>query len=109
MGMAGSFFAYVEFIDDPAFRDLTEKELIALVPENFGHSFLMVVDAVTIRSPEYPILVVDLYDERGRSFRTVPAEIQSIQNNLSIANMDFADFAECVDVEGVFRGFPETG
>jgi hypothetical protein len=31
--------------------------------------------------------------------------IQSIQNNLSIANMDFEEFANSVDDDGVFRGF----
>jgi hypothetical protein len=29
-----------------------------------------------------------------------------IENNLSLANMDFEEFAEAVDPDGVFRGFP---
>lgn len=107
-GFGEEFLAYVEFIDDPAFRDLSEQELLARVPENFGHSFLMAVDARTMRSPEFPVLVIDLFDERGRSFRAIPFEIQSVENNLSIANMDFSDFADHVDADGVFRGFPET-
>jgi len=78
------------------------------VPEEFQHGFLMVVDADTLRLPEYPILVIALRRERGRSFRAIPSEIQDIENNLSIANMDFADFADCVDADGVYRGFPET-
>jgi hypothetical protein len=107
-GFGGESFAYVEFIDDPAFRDLSEQQLMDRIPEEFGHGFLMVVDAATLRSPEYPILVIDLFDQRGRSFRAVPSEIQGIENNLSIANMDFAEFAESVDEAGVFRGFPDT-
>jgi hypothetical protein len=67
--------------------------------------FLMVVDDLTIRSPEHPILVVDLGREPGREFRAAPAAVQSIENNLSIANMDFAEFADAVDEDGVFRGF----
>ena len=55
--------------------------------------------------PEFPILVVDLYASRGREFRALPTQVQAIQNNLSIANMDFADFAEAVDADGIFRGF----
>ena len=31
----------------------------------------------------------------------------SRENNLSIANMDFREFAESVDPDGVFRGFPQ--
>jgi hypothetical protein len=56
---------------------------------------------------EHPILVVDLYTEPGRSFRVVPAEVWGIENNLSTANMDFAEFADEADADGVFRGFPE--
>jgi hypothetical protein len=42
----------------------------------------------------------------GREFRTIPSKIQGIENNLSIANMDFEEFANTVDERGVFRGFP---
>jgi hypothetical protein len=105
-GFGEEFFAYVEFVDDPAFRDLTERGLLERVPGDFGHSFLMVVDKATVGSPEFPILVMDLYDERGRTFRAIPSEIQGIENNLSIANMDFTEFADNVDADGVFRGFP---
>jgi hypothetical protein len=107
-GAGGEFRAYVAFIDDVAFRNLSGDELLERVPEDFGHSFLMVVDAATVGSAEYPILVIDLYDERRRRFRAIPSQIQSIENNLSIANMDFADFADCADEDGVFREFPEA-
>jgi len=50
---------------------------------------------------------VDLFEERGRQFRAVAAQVASIDNNLSIANMGFQEFAELVDDAGVFRGIPE--
>jgi hypothetical protein len=31
-----------------------------------------------------------------------------VENNLSLVNMDFVEFAESVDPDGVFRGFPQT-
>jgi hypothetical protein len=31
--------------------------------------------------------------------------IQSIENNLSLANMDFAEFTDSADRDGVLRGF----
>jgi hypothetical protein len=46
---------------------------------------------------------------RGRAFRCAVGEVASIEANLSIANMDFADFADNTDPDGVFRGFPEGG
>ena len=103
---ADEFFAYVEFVEDQNFADMDVPELLSRVPPNYPHTFLFVVDSVAIESPESPILVVDLYREPGRTFRTVPSQIQGIENNLSIANMDFESFAECVDDNGVFRDFP---
>jgi len=32
----------------------------------------------------------------------------SVENNLSIANMDFSEFADNVDKDGIFRGFPDS-
>jgi hypothetical protein len=47
-------------------------------------------------------------DEYGRSFRCVVGEISSIESNLSIANMDFTEFADYADSHGgVFRGFED--
>ena len=43
----------------------------------------------------------------GRTFRCVVEEVASIEANLSIANMDFHEFADNVEADGVFRGFPE--
>lgn len=43
--------------------------------------------------------------EPGRTFRALPSEVNGIESNLSIANMDWEDFAESVDDDGVFRGF----
>jgi hypothetical protein len=30
-----------------------------------------------------------------------------VENNLSVSNMGFEEFADKVDQDGVFRGFPE--
>ena len=76
------------------------------VPRNYGHSFLMVVDGATILHPENPLVIVDLWDEPGREFRAIPSQIQSIENNLSLGNMGFAEFADVVDCDSIFRGFP---
>ena len=65
----------------------------------------MVADGVTMRSADNPVLVVALGDERGREFRAAPTPVHSIENNLSIANMDFHEFADAVGDDGVFRGF----
>ena len=45
------------------------------------------------------------YGEPGRAFRAIPSEVEPIVANLAIANMDFSEFADYADEDGVFRGF----
>jgi hypothetical protein len=99
------FQASLDLLDDPAYRDQTTAQLVGQVPEDYEHSFLIVVDALTINAPRHPVVVVDLYEDPGRVFRAVPRAVQAIENNLSIANMDFADFADSVDDSGIFEDF----
>jgi hypothetical protein len=54
---------------------------------------------------EHPVAVVDLWHRPGRTFRVIPSQMWSIENNLSISNMDFFEFADAVDDDGIFRGF----
>ena len=103
----GDFRAYVECVSDRAFEGVTPAEIPALVPEGSYRSFVFLVDRIAIASAEQLILVVDLRREPGRSFRVVPRAAWSVENNLSIANMDFSDFADSVDANGVFRGFSQ--
>jgi 4-amino-4-deoxy-L-arabinose transferase-like glycosyltransferase len=104
---AGELRANVDFIDDPDYADIAIDQLLKLVPENIHVTFLFAVDQTTIAHKEHPILVVDLYHVRGRTFRAIPSQVQGIENNLSIANMDWEDFADHVDKDGIFRGFPK--
>ena len=106
---AEGFEAYVECIDDPAFEGVSKQQLLASIPADYPHTFIIVVDEKAISDAEHPLLVLNLYDGPGSAigeeFGALPAGIQGVQNNLSIANMDFADFAGAVDGQGVFRGF----
>ncbi len=83
--------------------------------------YVLLADARTMAEAdtggELTVLYVDLSvtDEEdaalletflGRSFRCAVTELASIEANLSIANMDFRDFADSVESDGVFRGFP---
>jgi uncharacterized protein DUF6924 len=102
------FRANVEFLDDVEYAGITKDQLLELIPKNYSHIFIIVVDRTAISLPDFPLLIVDLYERSGREFRAVPSQIQGIENNLSIANMDFEEFAESVDESGVFRGFPKS-
>jgi hypothetical protein len=100
------FTAVVDCISDAAYADLPVEQLVALSPKGSGRGFAFIVDRRTLTDPERPILVVDLYAKPGRTFRVIPREMWGVENNLSLANMDFHEFAEDTDEDGVFRGFP---
>ena len=112
------FHAYVTFISDPDHQGLTPQELMAhppykdLEPHDFSSqilekvgSFIFMVDGVALTHPERPILAIDLWEEPGRTFRVIPSQMWSVQNNLSISNMDFSEFADKAEADGIFRGF----
>lgn len=102
------FLAYVDFVNDPDYAGLEPAALLTTPSEEPDRSFVFMVDRAALSQPDQPILVVDLLDEPGRTFRVIPAGMAAVENNLSLANLGFADFAEAVDRDGVFRGFPMT-
>ena len=103
------FQAYIEPVDDQAFEGVDWHVVKAAMPPNEnGASVLFIADRLACRSPEHPILVVALGEtDDAIPFRVIPAELWGIENNLNIANMDWQEFANAVDEDGVFRGFDE--
>ncbi|WP_262286836.1 hypothetical protein [Micromonospora sp. MA102] len=104
------FVAGVEFVEDRALIGLSETAIAAgyprAYPRRYRHPVVFVVDTVTVSLPERPLLVVNLNDgDETGPFRTLPRQVQAIENNLSIANMDFFEFARSAGPDGVFRGF----
>lgn len=109
--LGGGILAYAGItpVDDRRFEALTVEKLESLLPAPPPY-YLFLVDKRTVTDPEHPILVVDT--SRGntdvvgfQTFRVVPSEMAAVENNLSLANMDFEDFSTNVDADGVFRGF----
>lgn len=71
-------------------------------------AYLFIADARTMTDPEHPLLSVDVDsggEEPGGTFLTVPSQVCHIDANLGISNMDFSEYADSVDPDGVFRGF----
>lgn len=99
------FGASLDFVSDPKYDGLSPGQLSSLLSKDSPSSFAFIVDRLALSHPDHPVMVIDLHDKTGRTFRVIPSEIGSVENNLSTANMDFDDFAKAVDKEGVFRGF----
>ena len=104
VGLLG-FRANIEFLDDPAFAGISLEQLLARIPKDYNHSFIILADRMAMQAPDHPLLVVELYFQPGTSFRAIPRAVQGIENNLSLGNMDFEDFTSAVDADGIFRGF----
>jgi hypothetical protein len=105
VGVMG-FQANVRFVDNREYDGVPNAEVPGLFRAGSNHGYVIIADRVTMTHPDHALLILDLLEEEaGRQFRAVPSAIQSIENNLSIANMDFEDFATAVDADGVFRGF----
>jgi hypothetical protein len=92
-------------VESPALSNLTPEELIALAREGYL-SQIAVADPQTMR--DQTVLFVDfneLNGQVGRTFRSIPPEVEPIVANLSLANMDFAEFADNTNPDGIFCGF----
>ena len=103
----GEFRAYLNCVSDPEYNGLTVDRLVGLARRGFAPGFAFLADRTALTHPAHPVLVVDLRKKPGRTFRVSPSKVQSVENNLSIANMDFHEFADSVGRDGIFRGFPE--
>ena len=101
------FVFNMEFLTDREYDGATVEQLMKALPEDYPHSFMVIVDKVATSQPDHPLLVIDLLEQPGREFRALPSQVASIENNLSIANMGFEEFADSVDESGIFSGFPE--
>ncbi|MFJ9314787.1 SRPBCC domain-containing protein [Pimelobacter simplex] len=112
-------------VDDPAYAGLGPQHLVDALSGSDVLAFALLADARSMAESsagaDLTVAYVDLeflddeHDEDdepdgsfpGRTFRCVAGEIASIEANLSISNMDFAEFADAVGEDGVFRGFPD--
>ncbi len=97
---ADGFQAYVDIIDDPTFDGTTFDEATAHLN---NHALVIVADHLTMTGADYPILCI--HNASGTCLRVISRELWSIENNLSIANMDVEEFVKAAGPDGVFRGF----
>jgi hypothetical protein len=99
------FLAYLTIVDDRVFDGASSEDLreAAVVGENHP-PVLFIVDHAALGAG-HPIQVVNLRGKSRPSFRCIARELWSVENNLSIANMDWEEFADRADTDGVFRGF----
>ncbi|MFD9964180.1 DUF6924 domain-containing protein [Amycolatopsis sp. NPDC058986] len=99
-----TFHANVVPVDDVRFEGLTAEQLLQLVPAGTDWPALFVADGTTMTSSECRVLVIGLEDDSyGQTFRATPQGVMDVENNLSMANKDWEDFADHTDGDGVVR------
>lgn len=104
------YTADVEFVDDRRYDALTIGGLFSLVGEPPPY-YVYIADREAMTDPEHPILAVDTGPtvdnetnfRRGATFRLIPAATATVEANLSIANVDFADYVDSAGPDGVYR------
>jgi hypothetical protein len=95
----------LQVISDSTFSGLTDKQLPKRISDGYAHSFAIIIDQTSLTETDHSILIVDLLEKPGRSFRAAPTSLAEVIDNLSTANMDFGEFAAAARRGGVFRGF----
>jgi hypothetical protein len=104
IGEAGR--AWLTVMADPAHEGLPAAELLALVPDGSAYPVLVVADAETFAGHERTLLLIDVREEPGRTFRAaVPDAFASALGNLAIDNQTFDDYLASGSLgdDGVYR------
>jgi hypothetical protein len=97
------------FVSDPFYADVPVAVLVAAdaaAPESESVFQVFLADGVALA--DHRLLAVDLFDEPGRTFRVAAEWFGEVSANFSIANLEFADFADVVDPSGTFRGWDQA-
>jgi hypothetical protein len=100
------FLASVEYLSEVECAGLDPEAIRSRLPEQWQRSVVFLVDATALASSDPTLLVADFSTTPAQTFRVIPSELWSVENNLRIANMDFEEFASACGEDGVFRGFP---
>ncbi|MBQ0892693.1 hypothetical protein KBX37_06170 [Micromonospora sp. U56] len=94
-------------VSDPNYASLSLQDLVD-ADNAASHDdkliYLFFADATTMTDVERPLLAVDLAHEPGRTFRVPPRWFTDVSANLTIANLDFDEFADAADSSGTYRG-----
>jgi hypothetical protein len=77
----------------------------------WDYAYIALADAITVEPSERPqdrsLLIVDVGEDEEESagtFRALASELASIDANLWGANVEFSEYMEEVDEDGVYRG-----
>ena len=97
------FSAGLAPVDDSSWADASVDDLRSAALAAGGEAAVLFAVDAAASAGDFPILVIDL-EGSNPAFRCVAAELWSVENNLNVGNMDWAEFADHVDADGIYRG-----
>jgi hypothetical protein len=99
------FVANLAVVDDQAWAGASVQDVITAHAGDNVRVVAFVFDAAAASDKErHALLCIDLASKKVRTMRVLPTEVWSVENNLSLGNMEWRDFASVLK-EGVFVGF----
>jgi hypothetical protein len=98
------FVANLAVADDPAWAGASVQDVISAHAGDKERVVAFVFDAAAASDERRALLCINLASKKVRTIRVLPAEVWSVENNLSLGNMEWRDFTS-VTKEGVFVGF----
>ena len=99
------FRAHLHVVDDASLREATWQDLAQAVRALERHAWVLFVADAAALSGEHPVQVVDVSRAARPPFRCVASELWAVDSNLNLANMEWEDFADNVESDGVYRGY----
>ncbi|MFE1416921.1 DUF6924 domain-containing protein [Streptomyces sp. NPDC058746] len=86
-------------------RSQPPEHVLERLPADQQDRLVALADTTTLTHDELPILVIDRSEEPPQHLRVTADQLWSIDNNLTLGNMDYEEFTEAAHDDGVFRGF----
>ena len=99
------FRAHVSTIEDRSLAGARPEDLAIAAAAIREHAILLVADERAMEVGDGTLLAVRIAAPFPM-FRVARAALWMVENNLSIGNLDFADFVGALESDGVFRDFP---
>jgi hypothetical protein len=101
---ADGFVANLSVVDDPAWAGASVEAIVAAHAGDKVRVVAFLFDAAAASDKRRALLCINLTSKKVRTIRVLPTEVWSVENNLSLGNMEWRDFANALK-DGVFEGF----
>ncbi|UYV16786.1 DUF6924 domain-containing protein [Porphyrobacter sp. ULC335] len=97
------FVPNLQIIDNDRYDGASANQ-IGSAARDTNHAVVFIADEITMGNDDLSVLCLNVSATEQR-FRVIPSELWGVENNLSLGNMDFEEFADATGADGIFRGF----